>query len=64
MAIKLHMAMVCDRMKWNYLEASMKILGFNAQWRKLIMSCVSTVSYSVLLNGRPGQVFKPSGGLR
>lgn len=42
----------------------MKILGFNAQWRKLIMSCVSTVSYSVLLNGRPGQVFKPSRGLR
>lgn len=41
-----------------------KPLGLNEGWIKLIMFCVSRVSYSVLINGRPGSNFLPSRELR
>lgn len=42
----------------------MKRLGFNEKWVLLIMKCVKTVSYSVLVNGIPGNIFWPKRGLR
>lgn len=42
----------------------MRALGFDEKWIKLIMTCVSTVSYSILVNGRPRSTFTPSRGLR
>jgi hypothetical protein len=39
-------------------------LGFAEQWVKLIMRCVCSVSYVILLNGSPLEVFYPSRGLR
>lgn len=51
MAIKLDMDKIYDKVEWGYLEATLNTLCFSNHWRKLIMSCVSTVSYSVFLNG-------------
>ena len=39
-------------------------LGFSGRFVATIMSCVKSVSYSVLLNGVPGSNIKPSRGLR
>ncbi|XP_056698409.1 uncharacterized protein [Spinacia oleracea] len=39
-------------------------MGFPAKWRHWIMQCVTTVSYSILINGEPSQPFKPKCGLR
>lgn len=64
MAIKLDMSKVNDRVEWPYLQAAMETLGFNEGWIKLVMSCVSTVSYSILINGKSGDHFLPSRGLR
>ncbi|GMJ05762.1 hypothetical protein HRI_004245400 [Hibiscus trionum] len=39
-------------------------MGFDPTWVDRIIMCVSTVSYSVVLNGSLGERFKPSRGLR
>ena len=39
-------------------------LGFAGSFVATIMSCIKTVSYSVLLNEVPGRTIKPSRGLR
>lgn len=39
-------------------------LRLNEVWIKLIMSCVSIVSYSILVNGKSGTQFTLSRGLR
>ena len=38
--------------------------GFGSVWRKWILGCLSTVSFSIFINGRPHGKFKGSRGLR
>ena len=64
MAIKLNMSKAYDRANWNFLEQLMRKLGFNERWVQLIMGCVTTVSYSVLVNGEPCGLIQPSRGIR
>lgn len=42
----------------------MRALGFREKWICLVLLCVSSVKYSVLINGHPGKSFTPSRGLR
>lgn len=39
-------------------------MGFCRQWREWIMKCITTVTYSVLINGEPSRVITPQRGLR
>lgn len=48
-----------DRISWDFLESLLKEMGFPVKWVQWIMQCVSTVSYSVLVNGEPtGKLYK------
>ena len=47
-----------------FLEKAMLKLGFNATWVRWIMTCVSSVRYSVRFNGVLSKPFQPTRGLR
>lgn len=57
MVVKLDMSKVYNRVEWQYLKASMKALNFVDRWINLVISCVTSVNYSILLNGYPNQFF-------
>jgi hypothetical protein len=64
MALKLDMSKAYDRVKWDFLELLMRKIGFSERWVDLVMTCVHTVSYSILINGRPYGHICPSRGIR
>lgn len=39
-------------------------LGFSSNYVKLVMKCISSASFSVLVNGQPSRTFIPSRGLK
>ncbi|XP_019199079.1 PREDICTED: uncharacterized protein LOC109192832 [Ipomoea nil] len=54
-ALKLDMAKAYNRMEWSFLRKMMLALGFQVRWVNLIMECVTTVSYNVMINGVSGE---------
>jgi hypothetical protein len=64
MAVKLSMSKAYDRVEWIFLKSMMARMGFCARWVNLVMQCIQTVSYSVILNGAPVGYILPSRGIR
>lgn len=51
MVIKLDISKTYDKLEWIFLEVMMCKLGYNDVWISMIMTCVTTFSYSVLVHG-------------
>ena len=63
-AVKLDMAKAYDRVEWENLRRIMLKLGFHGDFVHRIMRCVSSVSFSIKINGNLSQPFRPSRGIR
>ena len=63
-ALKIDINKAYDRIRWDYLKASMLRMSFDFKWVEWIMLCVFTVSYSVSVNGELVGPFSPGHGLR
>lgn len=64
MAMKLDMAKAYDRIEWPFVQGMSAAMGFPPSLVTTIMNCISSVSYQVLIKGRPNRVFCPERGLR
>jgi hypothetical protein len=64
MFLKMDMEKAFDRMEWNFLLAILDKLGFSSIWISWIRVCISTPSFSILLNGSPFGFIFPGRGLR
>ncbi|XP_056864290.1 uncharacterized protein LOC130511362 [Raphanus sativus] len=64
MVIKTDMSKAYDRIEWDFLEQVLSKLGFRDICIRWIMECVTTVTYSFLINGAPQGMTTPSRGLR
>lgn len=64
MGLKMDMQKAYDKLEWGFILAVLRCFGFSAKWIKWIEQRISTVSYSILLNGSAFEHFTPERGIR
>lgn len=63
MAFKLYMSKAYGRVEWIILRRVLEQLGIPTHQVDLILRCVSTITFSVLVNGHPSKEFKLQRGI-
>ena len=61
---KLDLEKAYDHINWDFLLTVMQKMGFGEKWAVWIRWCISTASFSVLINGSPSGFFQSTRGLR
>jgi hypothetical protein len=62
--VKLDIKKAYDCVEWEYLRRIMLQLSFHSDFVNLIMRCVTSVSFSIKINGVLSETFRPSRGIR
>ena len=63
-AMKLDLQKAYDKVNWGFLKMVLTRFGFSSKFIGWIMECISSMSFSILVNGGMTKIFKPSLGLR
>ena len=63
LALKLDVSKAYDRVEWPFLQGIMQRLAFLEGWINRVMGCVTTPTFSVLINGKPYGNIHPSRGI-
>lgn len=64
MAIKIDLAKAYDKVEWNVLTNILTCFGFEDKFIRWIQECISTVQFSVLINGAPHGYFHAGRGIQ
>ncbi|XP_010424030.1 PREDICTED: uncharacterized protein LOC104709061 [Camelina sativa] len=64
MLLKLDLEKAYDRIRWNFLEDTLRVAGLEDRWVQMILQCVKGPSMSILWNGERSTSFTPARGLR
>ena len=62
--LKIDLSKAYDKVSWTYIHMLLIHLGFEIGFVRWIMCCVTTVSFSVLINGAASPFFHAERGLR
>ena len=61
---KLDLEKAFDRVDWYFLQYLLQRIGFAGKWRNWIKECITSASFSVMINGTPKGYFQAQRGLR
>ena len=62
--IKLDMEKAFDKVDSTFLESILMAKGFGPKWRRWIRGCISSINFSIIINGRPRGNIYVTRGLR
>jgi hypothetical protein len=62
--LKLNFEKAYNKVKWSFLEQTLRMKGFSPEWRALINNFVSRVSVTINVNDDTGHYFQTMKGLR
>ncbi|XP_043812710.1 uncharacterized protein LOC110614869 [Manihot esculenta] len=63
-ALKMDISKAYDRLEWDFIRDMLIRMGFEQRWVTLVFSCISTVRYWILHDGREIGPILPTRGLR
>uniref|UniRef100_A0A453I0W1 Reverse transcriptase domain-containing protein n=1 Tax=Aegilops tauschii subsp. strangulata TaxID=200361 RepID=A0A453I0W1_AEGTS len=62
--LKIDLAKAFDRLDWNFIGSALTRKGLHSHFINLIYACISSPTFSVLINGQPSHKFRCSRGIR
>ena len=61
---RLDLGKAFDRVDWGFLQYLLQRMGFGQKWRNWIKECMTSASFSIMINGTPKGFFHAQRGLR